>query len=99
MPRVDIRKIDWEYWRKPKVQSEAEYRRSKIKSMLSSQDYSCKTCGKEFKDGVKYYIDHSHQTGWLRGLLCFSCNVALGHVKDNVQTLKVMIMYLNDELW
>lgn len=67
--------------------------------MLRSQDGCCKTCGVEFSDKVKYYIDHSHNSGWLRGLLCLHCNLALGHIKDNVQTLKVMIMYLNDELW
>ncbi|UVD39733.1 endonuclease VII [Streptomyces phage RosePharie] len=39
-------------------------------------------------------IDHDHATGVVRGLLCNSCNVALGHVKDSIETLQRMIEYL-----
>lgn len=39
-------------------------------------------------------IDHCHTTGKVRGLLCTGCNLALGYVKDNPNTLKEMINYL-----
>lgn len=42
----------------------------------------------------KLYIDHCHKTNQVRGLLCFSCNSALGHFKDNVESLKKAIKYL-----
>ena len=40
-------------------------------------------------------IDHSHETGKVRGLLCHNCNMLLGHSKDNINTLENAIMYLN----
>lgn len=46
------------------------------------------------RSGTEPVVDHCHATGEVRGILCFSCNVALGHAKDNVETLKAMIEYL-----
>ena len=40
-------------------------------------------------------VDHDHKTGQVRGLLCKGCNVALGETKDNVETLKGLIEYVN----
>lgn len=39
-------------------------------------------------------IDHNHMTGKVRGLLCYACNVSLGLLKENTQTLKQMILYI-----
>jgi hypothetical protein len=41
-------------------------------------------------------IDHDHSTGKVRGLLCSSCNVTLGHMKDSKERLAGLITYLND---
>lgn len=38
--------------------------------------------------------DHDHSTGLFRGWLCPSCNLALGHARENPNTLQKMIMYL-----
>lgn len=40
------------------------------------------------------YIDHDHATGQVRGLLCHSCNLILGHAKDSVVLLNSAIKYL-----
>ena len=40
-------------------------------------------------------IDHCHTTGQVRGLLCPTCNVMLGHAKDNVALLSAAITYLS----
>lgn len=39
-------------------------------------------------------IDHCHTTGKVRGILCFNCNSGLGHLSDDVNTLKIAIKYL-----
>ena len=46
------------------------------------------------RSGTEPVVDHCHTTGEVRGILCFSCNVALGHVRDNPNTLRAMIEYL-----
>lgn len=40
------------------------------------------------------HIDHDHETGRFRGLLCHSCNVSLGHFKDDVVLLLKAADYL-----
>jgi hypothetical protein len=53
----------------------------------------CMICGLSFRDRRKM-IDHCHTTGVVRGLICFSCNTALGHFKDDIDVLKSAIRYL-----
>ena len=75
--------------------------------MLKDQDGLCKICKRpqESKNGKirRLSIDHDHNccSGKLacgrcvRGLLCSSCNHALGFVRDDIEVLKKMIDYLN----
>jgi hypothetical protein len=39
-------------------------------------------------------VDHDHETGTTRKLLCHHCNSLLGHAKDNVGILQSAIQYL-----
>lgn len=39
-------------------------------------------------------VDHCHETGNIRGLLCASCNVLLGHGRDDTALLRAAIDYL-----
>jgi hypothetical protein len=41
-----------------------------------------------------FAVDHCHETGRVRGLLCMKCNVSLGNVKDSVSRLLGLIKYL-----
>jgi recombination endonuclease VII len=41
----------------------------------------CFVCRKPQKSGKRLSLDHSHKTGLLRGLLCSTCNRALGRIE------------------
>lgn len=63
--------------------------------MLIAQNNCCAIC-KIPKDKLRYKlsVDHCHKTGKVRGLLCSSCNTALGLFKDNIISLETAIVYL-----
>lgn len=65
-------------------------------SLLVQQNYQCKICKSQIKN-KRLHIDHCHNTGKIRGLLCSNCNTSLGLIKDNIQTLKDMILYLENK--
>lgn len=73
--------------------TEEIYEQERIK-----QNYKCCLCGADEKDQHhgRLYVDHCHETGKYRGLLCNLCNVALGSFKDNVEVIKKSIEYLNE---
>ena len=67
--------------------------------MLIAQGGVCKTCGTDKPGGSKgiyFHVDHCHKTNKVRGLLCSSCNSALGMVNDSIDTLSNLIEYLNE---
>lgn len=41
-------------------------------------------------------LDHCHNTGAVRGLICRTCNLLLGYSKDNRQILQAAINYLEN---
>jgi hypothetical protein len=51
----------------------------------------CEVCDKPHR---KIVFDHCHETGAFRGWICDPCNVALGLVKDNPETLERLAKYL-----
>lgn len=52
--------------------------------MYQEQGGSCLICGAhESCNSHRLAVDHCHETGKVRGLLCKSCNVGIGNLKDN----------------
>jgi hypothetical protein len=61
-----------------------------------SQNNKCAICGISREEhGKNLYVDHCHKTGKVRGLLCISCNHAIGMFKENIDTMLNAILYLN----
>jgi len=72
-----------------------------IKKYLAKQQYyKCAICKMEFIEINKSHLDHDHNTGKIRGLLCFHCNTGLGYFKDNIDSLQNAILYItyNNEI-
>jgi hypothetical protein len=66
--------------------------------MLEAQDYKCAICG--VLDVVApgngaLAVDHCHETGRVRGLLCSICNTSLGGFRDDPELLQRAVNYLN----
>jgi hypothetical protein len=60
--------------------------------LLASQGGGCAICGKPPGD-TALHVDHCHQTGRVRGLLCFSCNAGLGQFRHDPQLLEAAMTY------
>ena len=43
-------------------------------------------------------VDHDHETGAIRGLLCHHCNVGIGHLKDSPVLLLKASEYLSSSI-
>jgi DNA-directed RNA polymerase subunit M/transcription elongation factor TFIIS len=65
-------------------------------SMLVGQGGQCAICGAIAEDQPHkvFHVDHCHETGRVRGLLCRGCNHVLGHMKDDPEKLRKAIDYL-----
>lgn len=57
-------------------------------AMLKKQDGLCAICESVNSDGTRLPIDHNHNTGKIRALLCRACNALIGHARE-----KILILY------
>lgn len=65
-------------------------------AIFSSQRGRCAICGRHQSDLIKaLFVDHDHQTGRVRGLLCYKCNTAIGQIENG--GIDAFINYLLDK--
>jgi hypothetical protein len=60
--------------------------------LVRDQHGVCAICGRENPE----HVDHDHETGKVRGILCFNCNGGLGQFSDNTERLSNAIEYLEE---
>ena len=63
-------------------------------ALLAEQGGGCGICGKRPRNDISLHVDHDHTTGKIRGLLCFTCNNALGDFEDDPALLRSAIRYV-----
>ena len=91
-------------WRRENPdKSKAVYRRSYLKrydltpeafdSMLKAQGGVCLVC-QSLNGGKALCVDHDHESGHIRDLLCDRCNTVLGLVRENPMLIRSMLLYL-----
>lgn len=63
--------------------------------MLVDQNYNCAICKTSQEQLIKRLaVDHNHKTNEIRGLLCGSCNRALGLFKENYEVISSAAEYM-----
>jgi len=90
---------DLEYLKKYRMKARYGITLEEYDVMNEEQNGQCAICG---TTGGKYEetkkcglsVDHCHETGTIRGLLCNDCNTGIGHFKDNPQLLNNAYEYL-----
>jgi hypothetical protein len=79
----------------------------KVHDKVIPKDYCCPICNRtedefdSYKQGVTtkqglWCLDHDHKTGKYRGHICQQCNTILARARDEVDTLKRAIEYLEN---
>jgi hypothetical protein len=66
--------------------------------LMNKQCGKCALCGSEGsgKD-TRLVVDHCHETGRVRGLLCWGCNVGIGLFKEDTDLLNKVIDYIRKD--
>ena len=66
--------------------------------LLTKQNGVCLGCGATNFNGKSYHlaVDHNHETGEVRGLLCLKCNRILGLANDSPSILRALADYLEN---
>ena len=62
--------------------------------MLQEQGGGCAICGKLYEDRP-LAVDHNHETGVVRQLLCYRCNNVVGIFEKNESLLGKVVEYLS----
>jgi hypothetical protein len=66
-------------------------------ALLARQNGGCAICGRPPKKAA-LHVDHDHETGVIRGLLCVGCNNALGQFHDDFELLQRAADYVSVEV-
>lgn len=64
-------------------------------ALLNSQGGLCAICGKDLSN-ARRSVDHCHERGHTRGILCGPCNTGIGLLRHDPQILVNAISYLCD---
>lgn len=62
--------------------------------LLEKQRGVCAICHRPERTRRRLSVDHDHDSGVIRGLLCTNCNAGIGNLGDNPGLLRVAAEYL-----
>jgi len=91
-----------EYQRRPETRERARASARKYKYGITADEYDalvlasgglCAICQSDMGDDI--CVDHCHDSGSVRGLLCRNCNFGLGHFRDDPARLTAALAYLS----
>lgn len=68
-----------------------------FEALVEVQEGVCGICQTEPPEGKGLVVDHNHDTGEVRGLLCAVCNSGIGMLKDNADLLRRAVAWVETE--
>jgi len=74
---------------------------SEYDALFARQGYKCAICDRKpetrTRQGrkLRLAVDHCHETGQIRGLLCADCNRAIGQLGDSAERIEKALAYLS----
>jgi hypothetical protein len=85
------------HFNRPARQRERKYgiTSDAFERLLDSQGGRCAVCGGTGWGKKGPHLDHDHRTGAVRGIVCLSCNFAMGWIREDAQVAKNMAAYLD----
>lgn len=60
-------------------------------ALLAKQDGGCAICGTSAWGSRGPQVDHDHESGFIRGILCVNCNVGLGRLEKHLSEARAYI--------
>lgn len=83
-------------WRESHLKRTYDISQDEYDTLAKAQNYSCKLCGKHASEEPRgnLVVDHCHETGRIRGLLCSVCNTGIGKLGDTIEGLEKALDYL-----
>ncbi len=63
--------------------------------LLDKQGNKCGICRCNYDRASRFHVDHDHDTGLIRGLLCRKCNLGIGLLGDTLDTVSDAVAYLS----
>jgi hypothetical protein len=65
-----------------------------VDEMIESQGGGCAICGRRPKRLASLHVDHCHEEGTVRGILCLGCNQGLGQFQHDPKLLRRAAAYM-----
>jgi hypothetical protein len=65
-------------------------------AMLVEQQGVCYVCNCPDRGGKRLAVDHNHNTGAVRKLLCTNCNTVLGLINEDIIIMNKLINYIEE---
>lgn len=84
--------------RQPRAMRKHKYgiTHDEFEKLMESQGHGCAICWEDF-DEATAQVDHDHETGAVRGLLCRQCNLGLGNFREDLCLLDRAAKYLKEK--
>jgi hypothetical protein len=94
--RREWRKLNKDYVKSQKLKFCFGISLEEYKIILEYQGNKCPVCGKLATDKKYFDVDHDHETGEIRGILCSRCNRSLGWYEKCRKEIETYLDTINE---